>query len=163
MTPSEIAIKYIGQTEKPGNMGFNNADFERKMLAVGFQKTNAWCSYFQELIFKEAYPEKFKQLDTLFSASAVQTFRNFRDASFLVHELPEKDCLVLWQMKKEGKAQWNGHAGIVVNAIDQNTFESVEGNTNDAGGREGYIVARRIRKIVHNLQNGLEILGFIKI
>lgn len=161
MTPSEIAIKYIGQTEKPGNSGFNDAEFEAKMKDVGFEKTHAWCTYFSELVFKEAFPDK-KELDKLFSASAVQTYKNFRDAAYLLAELPEENCLVIWQMQKDGKPQWQGHAGIVVKAIDNVTFESVEGNTNDGGGREGYIVARRLRK-VQKVTTGLQVLGFIKI
>lgn len=162
MTPSEVALKYIGQTEKPGNMGFNDAEFEAKMKSVGFEKTHAWCAYFAELVFKEAYPERVAELDKLFSASAVQTYKNFVNAAYLQGELPSENWLVIWQMQKDGKPQWSGHAGIVVKVIDQETFESVEGNTNDGGGRDGYIVARRIRKI-HKVQNGLQVLGFIKI
>lgn len=164
MSPSEIAAKYIGQTEKPGNMGFNDAEFDVKMKKVGFQKTHAWCAYFAELVFKEAYPDKFEELDRLFSASAVQTFRNFRDAGYLIHNLPQKDCLVIWQMQKDGKPQWSGHAGIVADVQDNKwIFESIEGNTNDGGGREGYIVARRLRKHLAEVKDGLKILGFIQI
>lgn len=163
MTPQEIALKYIGETEKPGNMGFNDAEFETKMIEVGFQKTHAWCAYFSELVFKEAYPEKFQELDKLFSASAVQTFRNFRMASYPISAVPKEGNLVIWQMMKDGKGQITGHAGVVVQVIDQNTFYSVEGNTNDGGGREGYIVAKKLRHVVVPGQNGLKVLGFIKI
>jgi len=163
MRPSEIAAKYLGQTEKPGNIGFNDTDFENKMLAVGFQKTHAWCAYFAELVFKEAYPNKFSEFDNLFSASAVQTFKNFRDASYLIHELPQVDCLVIWQTMKDGKAHWSGHAGIVV-SVESNRwiFESIEGNTNDGAGREGYIVAKHTRKTLKEVDNGLKVLGFIQ-
>lgn len=162
MKPSEIAIKYIGQTEKPGNMGFNDAEFEKKMLSVGFQATHSWCAYFCELCFKEAYPEKFVELDKLFSASAVKTFENFRAAGYPFSQIPTVDALVVWQTQKDGKPEWTGHVGIVV-SVDGDKFESVEGNTNNSGGRNGFIVARRTRKVIHNISNGLEILGFIKI
>lgn len=161
MTPSEIALKYIGQTEKPGNSGFNDAEFEEKMKAVGFQKSHAWCSYFAELVFKEAYPDN-KELDKLFSASAVQTFKNFSNSAYVIGELPSENWLVIWQMQKDGKPQWQGHVGIVAKVIDHETFESIEGNTNDGGGREGYIVAKKLRK-VKKVQNGLQVLGFVKI
>lgn len=163
MTPQEVALKYIGETEKPGNMGFNDADFEKKMQAVGFQKTHAWCAYFAELVFKEAFPEKFKELDKLFSAGTIQTFKNFKEASYPISAIPKDGNLVIWQTYKDGKPQTTGHAGIVVQVVDQNTFYSVEGNTNDGGGREGYIVAKKLRHVVANVQNGLKILGFIKI
>lgn len=160
----EIARKYIGQTEKPGNMGFNNADFEHKMKAVGFQPSQAWCVYFTELVFKEAYPEKFAELDKLFSASAVKTFKNFSNAAYPINELPHTGNLVIWQMQKHGKPQWQGHAGIVVD-VDLNkwVFTSVEGNTNDGGGREGYIVAERKRRTLAEVKNGLKVIGFVEI
>ncbi len=163
----EIALKYIGQTEKPGNSGFTQVDFEKRMQKVGFQKGQAWCAYFSELVFKEAYPEKAKELDKLFSASAVQTYKNFthkeNGLGYSENQLPEVGNLVIWQNQKAGEPQWTGHAGIVVSVIDSETFESVEGNTNDGGGREGYIVAKRTRKVLKDVKNGLEILGFIKI
>lgn len=162
MSVQQIALKYIGQTEKPGNMGFNDADFEAKMKEVGFQKTHAWCAYFAELCFKEAFPEK-KELDKLFSAGTIQTFKNFKDAAYLIGNVPHPGNLVIWQSMKDGKALTTGHAGIVVETVDQSTFYSIEGNTNDGGGREGYIVAKRLRKVIPNVQNGLKILGFIQI
>lgn len=161
MTPSENALSYLGQTEIHGNAGFTDPKFEAEMKEEGWQKGWAWCSVFAKVVFKNCYPEN-PELDKLFSASAVQTYKNFRDAAYIQAEIPEKDMLVIWQQQKEGKPQWQGHAGIVVNVIDKNTFESVEGNTNDGGGREGYIVAKKLRK-VQKVQNGLQVLGFIRI
>lgn len=163
MTPQEVAIKYIGETEKPGNMGFNDAKFEKKMEAVGFEKTHAWCAYFTELVFKEAFPEKFTDLDKLFSGSTIQTFRNFRMASYPISAVPKVGNLVIWQTMKDGKAQATGHAGVVVEVVDHNTFYSVEGNTNDRGGREGYIVAKKLRNVIKGVHNGLKILGFVRV
>lgn len=160
---AETALKYIGQMEKPGNSGFVQIEFEKKMEEVGFSKGHAWCSYFAELVFKEAFPEKKAELDRLFSASAVKTYSNFKNAGYLMNELPAPGNLVVWQTQKDGKPHWTGHVGIVVSVIDKDTFESVEGNTNDGGGREGYIVAKRKRKVLKNVENGLEILGFIQV
>lgn len=161
--PSEIALKYLGQTEKPGNSGFNDATFEARMNQVGFQKGQAWCAYFSELVFKEAYPEKFKELDKLFSGSTIQTFRNFRDAAYPIGNVPQIDSLVIWQSYKEGKALTTGHAGIVVSIKSTWEFESVEGNTAGGGSREGWIVARHPRKVLASVANGLKVLGFIQI
>ena len=163
MTPAEVAVKYLGQTEKPGNSGFNDAEFESKMKAVGFDKGHAWCSYFTELVFKEAYPDRVKEFDKLFSASAVQTYKNFFNAAYLTGELPRVNNLVIWQMYKDGKPQWQGHAGIVVSVKNGWIFESIEGNTNDGAGREGYIVAKHERKVFQEVKNGLKVLGFIQV
>jgi len=163
MRPSEVALKYLGETEKPGNSGFNDADFEKKMKEVGFVKGHAWCSYFAELVFKEAYPERFDELDKLFSGSTVQTFRNFRDAAYPIGYVPQPNTLVIWQSMKDGKPQITGHAGIVVSVKSTWEFESVEGNTSDGKSREGYIVARHERKVLADVKNGLKILGFVQI
>lgn len=163
MTPSQVALSYLGQTEKPKNSGFNDKDFERKMREVGFQTGHAWCAYFAELVFKEAFPEKFFELDKLFSGSTIQTFNNFKDAAYPISHVPHINHLVIWQSMKDGKALTTGHAGVVVSVKDTWQFESVEGNTAGGGSREGWIVARHERKVLADVQNGLKVLGFIQI
>lgn len=162
LRPSEIAAKYLGQTEKPGNAGFNDAVFEKRMRDIGFKTGQAWCSYFCELVFKEAYPEKLSELDKLFSGSTLTTFRNFRDAAFPVGYMPQLDSMVIWQSYRDGKPLLTGHAGIVSKVIDNTTFESIEGNTsNVAHSREGFIVASHRHKVLSNIETGLRILGFV--
>lgn len=161
MNVIEIAKSYIGETEKPNNAGFNDQLFQKKMEEVGFIKGQAWCSYFAELCFKEANQKDWWKLEALFNASAVKTFDNFKKAEYKISDKPFVGALVIWQQQKAGKPQWQGHAGIVVEASGD-TFKSVEGNTNDGGGREGYIVALKNRK-VQKVTNGLQTLGFIKI
>jgi hypothetical protein len=167
----EVARKYIGQTEKPGNAGFTDSGFEAKMKAVGFHKGDSWCSYMQELNCKEAYPEKFAEFDKLFSANANKTFENFRDESYPVAYKPQVGYLVFWVLMKDDKpvyTVWNnerwyhGHIGVVSEvAPDGWHFKSIEGNTNDVGGREGYIVAERQRVHLAEVKNGLKITGFV--
>lgn len=163
MEPHKVAEKYVGQTEKPGNSGFNDADFERKMEQVGWQKGQAWCSYFAELVCKESYPELFDELNKLFSASAVTTFRNFSNADYHITKFPVVGTVVVWQRFKNGKADWAGHVGICSEVISPRQFISIEGNTNDKGGREGYIVAAKLRPVALNVYDGLRLLGFIDI
>lgn len=163
MTVIDIAKKYIGQTEKPGNMGFNDHDFEHKMIAIGFQKTHAWCCYFAELCFKEAFPQKLDELNRLFSASTIITFRNFKAAGYPISLTPVLGALVIWQTYKNGESQGTGHAGVCIAAVGAKDFHTVEGNTNDKGGREGYITAEKARHVDTTAVNGLRLLGFIKI
>lgn len=160
MKLSEVARQYLGQTEKPSNSGFNDLEFEMKMAAVGWQKSHAWCAYFAELVAKETYPEKHQQLDKLFSASAVQTFKNFKDEGYTISSTPVKDSVVVWQNYKDGKAQWSGHVGIVSNVLSDTSFQSIEGNTSDSKSREGYIVAEHTRSTASK-KTGLNVLGFI--
>ncbi len=162
MKPEDVARKYIGFTEKPGNKGFNDVVFENKMIQEGFQSGHAWCCYFAELVFKEAFPAKVAEFNKLFSASTVQTFRNFKNANYIISDIPVKGYLVIWQTQKDGVPQSTGHAGIVSEVYDKELFKSIEGNTNDKGGREGYIVAEKLRR-VKKVTNGLQVLGFIKL
>src|SRR5690606_18642823 len=98
MKQIEIAKKYVGIKEVKGNMGFLDADFDKKMRAVGFQDGHAWCAYASELVFKEAFPERFDEFDKLFSASAVQTFKNFEAAGYTISDKPVEGALVIWQL-----------------------------------------------------------------
>lgn len=162
MSVVDIAKSYIGKTEKPNNSGFNEKVFEQKMEDVGFTKGQAWCCYFAELCFKEANKDRWFGLEGLFSASTVETFKNFKKAKYKISKKPVVGSLVIWQTQKNGKPHWTGHAGICVEVIDDTTFKAVEGNTNNDGGREGFIVALKTRKI-KQVKNGLQVLGFIKI
>lgn len=161
INPAYIARKYLGKTEKPGNAGFHDAEFERKMTEVGFMKTHAWCAYFAELVAKEAIPAKFAEFDRLFSGSAVTTFNNFMNAGYKASSFPQVGNLVIWQRFNDGKAHWSGHAGIVDEVISPTQFVSIEGNTNDRGGREGYIVAPHVRLTHSKPKFGLHLKGFI--
>ena len=46
-------------------------------------------------------------------------------------------------LTRKSPSDWT-HTGLVT-AVHEDTFETVEGNTNDAGDREGYEVCRRVR------------------
>jgi len=162
------AITEIGQEEIKGNQGFKDPLFQQRMEAVGFQLGNAWCALFCELIWEESYQNwdatMFGRLKKLFSASAVTTFRNFQKAKdFIVNRKFEPGCLCVWQVWKDGKAHWTGHIAIGIKENKKlNQITTIDGNTNDAGGREGYVVAEKTRIVNFNpIQNGKVLLGFI--
>jgi len=158
------ALSYVGEQEKPGNSGFIDPKFEAEMKEEGWQFGWAWCAVFAKVVFKNVYPEKSEELNRLFSPSAVVTFRNFRDDSYLINELPKPGNLVVWQKVIEGKKQIQGHVGIVTKLNSAWEFESVEGNSNDEGGREGKEVALITnRKVIKDVWTGLKVLGFIQI
>lgn len=168
------ARKYIGLQEIKGNLGFKDERFEQLMKEVGWQKGQAWCAYFTELVWKSAYSnytnKQFvinynKLLDKLFSAGAVKTYNNFKNSDmFEVNKTPEPGCVVIWQYYKDSKPHWSGHAGIVIKVYsdDSDKFETIEGNTNSQGGREGIEVAKKIRTLdFEPKQRGLVLKGFI--
>jgi hypothetical protein len=162
----EVALKYVGQKELDGNRFSESEDFGKKLKAVGQQDGMPWCALFCEMVFKEAYPARFAEFDKLFSASAVQTYKNFsseKGGGYLLNALPKEGNIVIWQKYIEGKPQWQGHAGIVYQLKSTWEFTSIEGNTNEAGGREGNSVQIKDRKVIKNVWNGLKVLGFIQV
>lgn len=158
----EIAQKYIGQKETINNSGFKDSDFEDRMEKCGWKPGQAWCAYFAELVWKEAYPDK-QDLDKLFSGGAVATYTNFaKDSDYIVDKIPEPGAVVIWQYYRNSVPQWTGHAGIVISSDGLNIY-TVEGNTNAQGGREGIEVAQKFRSLDFvPKQHGLVLKGFIK-
>ena len=158
------AFEYLGQEENKGNMGFKDPEFDRKMKEIGMVDGYAWCCLFTELCWVEAYkefaPEMLPILKKEFSAGTVRTFRHFKSIKW-TSKVPEEGDIVIWQTYKKGKAQTTGHAAVVME-VNGRSIKTIEGKTNDKGGREGYIVASKNRTIDFKNDNGLRMLGFIK-
>ncbi len=159
-----IAKGYIGQHEKPGNSGFVDPEFEKKMIAEGWVKGNPWCASFGRLVWKEAFtPDHplYPLLEKYLSVGATKTFANFKNSKeFKVGQVPKPGALVIWQ---HGTG-WQGHEGIVDYDKDPSDkkFPTIEGNTNEAGSREGVAVLDKIRTLGLPFQpKGLNILGFV--
>src|SRR3972149_10261273 len=146
----DIAVSFVGMKEISGNLGFRDERFQALMEECGWEKGQAWCSYFCELVWKLTYKDEqplvFKMIDKLFSAGAVNTYNNFKESGwFVVDKKPEPGAVVIWQTWKKGRPHWTGHAGIVERIKNEKEIETIEGNTNSEGGREGIEVARKVR------------------
>ena len=158
-----VAKSYVNQEEIVPNKGFKDKFFELKMKAVGWLTGQPWCAYFTELVWKEAFEksalsEYIPVLNKLFSGSVVAGFRNFKTlpADFLVSSEPSVGALVFWQSVKNPA---NGHTGIVVGVNADGTVETIEGNTNAKGSREGFIVTNKKR--AKNGYSGVKLLGYV--
>lgn len=156
----ETARKYLGQTEKSGNQGWIDAAFEAKMKAVGWQVGHSWCCYFTELVATEAFAgnaDKVKAFARLFQPSCTATYANFAGSSlFKVSKVPKVGSLIVWRLGQG----WKGHIGVV-EEVKEGWLTTIEGNTNDAGGREGIEVARKRRRYAWTNGPGLNLVGFI--
>lgn len=159
----EIARKYVGKKEKPGNTGFIDSEMEKDMKAVGWQNGHSWCEYFIEMIAWRAYPERIQELRGHFVPSAVNSYRNLLRAGYKASLTPEVGSFMFMQRMKDGIAQWQGHCGIVSEVISETKFKSIEGNTNSAGSREGDSVQEKTRQVISNVEDGLKVIGFIKL
>lgn len=160
-----IAQSYLGDEEQKGNVFSDETRLGRLLHNAGQKDGEAWCAYFCEGVYKEALPDYFGLFDKVFSASAVQTWKNcLKSDLFKCDKVFSSGCLAVWQNYKNNEAQWSGHIGIGNFMTPQNTFYSIEGNTNNNGSREGYMVAERIRHVDFGTKsNGLVLLGFAKL
>jgi len=159
----EIAKQYIGKKEKSGNTGFVDPQHEKELREVGWIAGHSWCAYQIEAWAWKAYPTRIAELKGHFVPSAVNTYRNLLKAGYKSSMVPEVGAFVFWQRVKDGIGQWQGHCGIVSEVTDSKTFKSIEGNTNGAGSREGDGVYEKQRTVKADVQDGLKVIGFIKI
>jgi hypothetical protein len=162
----KTANSFIGQEEITGNQGFKDNQFEELMEAVGWDEGQAWCAYFVELVWKLSYVQQpliVKELDMIMSGSVLSTWTAFKKSSWVTDQIPEPGAIAIWQSYKNGKGTWRGHTGIVSDLIEGGFkgFHTIEGNTNDKGGREGYIVAKKKRRANFSATSGLVLKGFV--
>ena len=108
----DTAKKYIGQQEIPGNKGFVDEHFQKKMIERGWNPGESWCAYTGELIWKEGYeignPIAAIKVANLFSANAVATYNKLIANGFAASQTPEPGDLALWQSYKNGQAKMIG-------------------------------------------------------
>lgn len=173
-TLSEIASQYIGKTEKPNNSGFTDSAFEKRMKEVGWATGLAWCSFFAELCVMEwAKVNGRKDISSvatkIFSGSATATFKNAdlyaqqnKGGVIKISKTPVPNSVAVYRYGNG----WQGHIAIVQSVTKVPPalrVTNIEGNTNDVGGREGYIVARKNRNhLAPNSAKGLNIIGYIQ-
>lgn len=154
------ARQYIGQEEIRPNLGFKDPVFDAKMRGAGFYRTASWCGFFVIMVMKEVYAgAMWASIGKYFSASTHQMWLDFKAAPMIkTSQVPKLGAVAVWQ---EGSGT-NGHTGIVSWISDDlKSFKSIEGNTNGAGGREGYRVWENLHKVglPHN-EKGLNLCGF---
>lgn len=162
------AEQYLGQREKPGNMGFIDPAFDKKMRARGFRNGWAWCCLANELVYVEAY-EEYKPglvplLNKLFSPHCMTTYNNFKkDGTFKVGTVPVVGAMAFYESVKNGKPLPGnpGHTCIVTAAVTNGHIKTIDGNSNDEGSREGYEMCRRERGIKTKVADGLRFVGFV--
>lgn len=157
-----VAKHYVGQEEIKENQGFKDASFETKMKGVGWYKGAPWCAFLAKLIWTEAFATSDKAalplVEKYADGSATDTYHNFSvSKEFHVSQVPLAGSIVIW---KEGNGPV-GHAGVVIEVIDNHTIHTVEGNTNTDGSREGYISAIKTRVINLPHGSGLNLVGFV--
>lgn len=164
---ADVAKRYIGIKEKPNNSGFYDADFQKAMEDIGWKKGYSWCVYFAKLVWSKSLQNQVVRAAAmkLINGNSQSTLRNFiadKSGMFTVSDTATPGAIVIFQNYVAGKPQTTGHAGIVTSA-GADYFETIEGNTNSNGGREGIEVAKKKRGYNRAVINGLRLKKFITI
>lgn len=139
---SDLALKLALADEGKGEVpkGSNWGDYVKGLLAtVGIGFPAAWCAAFVYAKFLQA-AQQLKTTTPLPRTGGVLAMWNQAKAS-RVQGMPQAGDIFIMDFGG-GK----GHTGIVVNVVGIH-IETIEGNTNDEGSREGFEVARRKRLI----------------
>lgn len=143
------AARYVGVREIGANRG---KDIERFQAHVGLKPGDPWCAAFVSYILTAAASEAKVKQSPIQSGSAVQLYFLARRNGLEVVTRGAKDFRMvepgwIWvraASEKEAQAAvdrrvWcKGHTGIVTTPVNSSgRFDTIEGNTNPAGSREG--------------------------
>lgn len=134
----EIAKSQIGAEEHPRGSNWGEPVISY-LKSVGINFPAAWCMAFVYWCFKEAA----KQLSVenpLYKTGGVLSQYKYRKANAVKDPQPGDIFIIDY-----GKGL--GHTGIVVGVNNNQTIDTIEGNTNDTGSREGYEVCRKNRPV----------------
>jgi hypothetical protein len=160
----EVAKRYVGQSEFPGNKFTDQTPLGKLVHSAGQKDGEAWCAYFVEGCAVEAFPERRKEIEKLFDASAVKTFTNAKKLGYVTTVTdPLPGDIAVFQKYAKGIKQWQGHMCIVEVVKPGDGFLTVDGNTNVAGSREGTTVLSGKKKTFKFNPDGLTLLGFIRL
>jgi hypothetical protein len=164
-----IAISRLGIQEKPGNQGFQSGEYQRELETIGWKIGWAWCVFAAQEIWEKAYAatdsKVISQIRQYFTPSAVSTLKSFKnnEHGFIVSKEPGIGSIAIWQRYINGKADWRGHAAVVI-GHDLLSITTVDGNSNHAGSREGDGIFKKTRELSFDIpEKGtrLVLIGFI--
>lgn len=164
MKQIQIAKKFLGQSELSGNRFKDDpnikGDLGELLIKAGQKDGEAWCAYFMEAVFCEAYPEREREFRRLFSANCLQTLENFEKAGYQTSLVPVVGALAVYVLVRRGVETKSGHIGLVTDVLRPTQHVNIEGNTTKAGSREGTTVLGKTRTLAKQT-DGLQLKKFI--
>lgn len=150
------ALSFVGVKEKGGNnIAFTDQYLQYIMSLQGWKPTYHWCSFFVAAMLDECgIPHKISGWSpTAYNKNDVI----YTDGKFYQSYNPN-DVLVMTlsynHFRKSNRYKAIGHTGIV-DRINPYSVRTIEGNTNDAGSRDGrssggvYVKIRPLNKSIH--------------
>lgn len=134
----QAARSQLGQSEEP--KGSNRGPMvDRYLAAVGLDPGYAWCAAFVYWCHEQAAAIAGTDNPVPKTGSVMKLYAAGVGNRALT---PKSGDIFIMDYGKG-----TGHTGIVELVNGNGTITTIEGNTNDEGGREGYEVARRTRPL----------------
>ena len=158
-TPSGVSSGVVGAArqhlrERPREVGgTNRGPWVRVYMDGSDGPRSLWCAGFASFLVRQAawhtgvpLPMRPTYSCDVISQDAQTEGRFIAESEITANpadldDLPRGSLFV----QRRTATDWN-HVGIVIAAVDE-IIETIEGNTNEGGSREGYEVCRRIRNL----------------
>ena len=133
----QVAQSQLGVEEMP--KGSNSGpQVDTYLKSVGLGEGFAWCMSFVYWCVSEACKKTGHQNLLTKTGGVLVQYNKCKDLHVTT---PQPGDIFIMDF---GKGV--GHTGIVTKVLLNGNLETIEGNTNDDGSREGYEVCKRIRK-----------------
>lgn len=144
------ASSQVGARETGRNKG---PEVDRYLASTGLSPGYPWCAAFVNWCIRKVG----KSLAPRTGRAAVFSWANWAEESGRLSQTPKRGDLFFW-LDRRGF----GHIGFVTSVLPGGVFTTIEGNTDEAGSREGVKVARRVRTVAglkRNHRHGFITLG----
>lgn len=138
-TVSEVYLSQVGVVEKPRGSNWG-PDVAHYLKSVNTNSPAPWCAAFVHFCLDSA---EIKNTVTAYSPTAQNKKNLVYYKARLIKPVESGDVFTIF-FPTMGRI---AHTGFVHRQINGSTVETVEGNSNDGGSRDGYGVFRRKRPI----------------
>lgn len=139
----------LGVTEATGKN--DGVAVEKYLASVGLGKGYAWCMAFVYWCAKQASAKVGINNPLLQTGGVAAEWRSARGVRTTVPRQGAQFFII--------HGDGTGHTGIVTGVLQNGDFHTIEGNTNDAGQREGIKVMRRTRNVKDKDMQGFKVYG----
>jgi hypothetical protein len=164
---NSFASSWVGVKEIGDNKAFANKVFEEMMRVVGWRSNEQWCMYFAKAIHYQALqknPTEQAKVKKILTGSSQLSFSNAKNdttGTYTTSTTPKVGDIVVFQHKNSPST---GHAGVVVKVNNDNTINTIEGNTSDKSISNGELVSKKVRTSVvgNSIGGDLVVRGYIR-
>lgn len=166
MTTLEVAKSLLYIRERTGHNDHPMIDWMLDYLGLphGLSWCLAFCLWCVHIAVNPMPYPKIARCSIFLEQVQANDFRyetfDADDVAWGINKARPGDIMIFSSGKVASNKNWNGHAAIVENQVSPRKWETIEGNTNGAGSREGNGVYRKVRSV----KNGtLALEAFVRV